>query len=615
MSLLYPLGLLILIGIPILIIIYIIKNKYTEQIISSTYIWTLSEKFLKRRNPINKLVGLISLILQILAVLFIAIAVAHPVFAVPNSAYEYCFVLDGSGSMNIVQSGKTRLDIGKEKIASVINGAMGGCSYTLVYVGTTTEIVFEKTEDKERALKQLNEIEPSYLDTGMTPALGVAQQYFTQTPSVKTYLVTDKSYVIHNNVDIINVSSNAENYALSEVEYRTSNGAITVTGKATSYESDVKLNIALYFGDSAEAAAAVEVDAAKLEPADFEITADTDGFEYFRVVITNGDALALDNEVIVYSPEIENSYKALIVSDNPLYLYAALSQRASLQTEIMSPKDYGPSVKGYNLYIFDTLDSVEMPRDGAVWILKPSANLSDGGFTVQGEITPATGVKLNYENSSSSVIAMLSKDLVKEDIYVAKYVKCGLRRRFTTFLSYDGNPMLFAGTNSYGNREVVFAFDLHDSNLPVLWDYNPLIGNLLNYTFPNVIDETTFVCGDSVYLNIAANCDSIRVDSPLEKVSYLNTGSETAEIVLTEVGVYTITLTSGNAERKVFLYSALPESERRITAEEESFSLKGIPDEAMKTGTYDDLLAWFIVLAVLVAADWMVYCYEQYQLR
>ena len=236
MSLLYPLGLLILIGIPILIIIYIIKNKYTEQIISSTYIWTLSEKFLKRRNPINKLVGLISLILQILAVLFIAIAVAHPVFAVPNSAYEYCFVLDGSGSMNIVQSGKTRLDIGKEKIASVINGAMGGCSYTLVYVGTTTEIVFEKTEDKERALKQLDEIEPSYLDTGMTPALGVAQQYFTQTPSVKTYLVTDKSYVIHNNVDIINVSSNAENYALSEVEYRTSNGTITVTGKATSYE-------------------------------------------------------------------------------------------------------------------------------------------------------------------------------------------------------------------------------------------------------------------------------------------------------------------------------------------------------------------------------------------
>ena len=66
MSFLYPLGLLGLIGIPILIIIYIIKSKYTEQTVSSTYLWLLSERFLKRKNPISKLAGIISLILQIL---------------------------------------------------------------------------------------------------------------------------------------------------------------------------------------------------------------------------------------------------------------------------------------------------------------------------------------------------------------------------------------------------------------------------------------------------------------------------------------------------------------------------------------------------------------------
>ena len=68
MNFLFPLGLLGLIGIPVLIIIYIIKNKYTEQVIASTYIWNLSEKFLRKRLPIHKLVGIISLILQILAV-------------------------------------------------------------------------------------------------------------------------------------------------------------------------------------------------------------------------------------------------------------------------------------------------------------------------------------------------------------------------------------------------------------------------------------------------------------------------------------------------------------------------------------------------------------------
>ena len=54
MSFLYPLGLLGLIGIPILIIIYILKNKYTEQTISSTYLWRLSEKFLKTAPELNR---------------------------------------------------------------------------------------------------------------------------------------------------------------------------------------------------------------------------------------------------------------------------------------------------------------------------------------------------------------------------------------------------------------------------------------------------------------------------------------------------------------------------------------------------------------------------------
>lgn len=121
MSFMYPLGLLGLIGIPVLILIYIIKNKYTEQVVSSTYLWNLSEKFLKKRLPINKLVGIISLILQILAVLFISVAVSRPVFIISDSANDYCFVLDCSGSMNMQENGRTRLEAAKSEIAEVID--------------------------------------------------------------------------------------------------------------------------------------------------------------------------------------------------------------------------------------------------------------------------------------------------------------------------------------------------------------------------------------------------------------------------------------------------------------------------------------------------------------
>ena len=66
MTFLYPIGLLGLIGVPILIIVYLIKNRYTEQTIASTFLWRLSERFLKRRNPLSRLTGIISLILQLL---------------------------------------------------------------------------------------------------------------------------------------------------------------------------------------------------------------------------------------------------------------------------------------------------------------------------------------------------------------------------------------------------------------------------------------------------------------------------------------------------------------------------------------------------------------------
>ena len=58
MTFMQPLGLLVLIGIPIVILIYILRSKYNEQTVTSTYIWELSEKFLKRKNPLSGLTGL-----------------------------------------------------------------------------------------------------------------------------------------------------------------------------------------------------------------------------------------------------------------------------------------------------------------------------------------------------------------------------------------------------------------------------------------------------------------------------------------------------------------------------------------------------------------------------
>ena len=51
MSFLNPAGLWGLLGIPALILIYIIKPKFLEKKVTSTFIWKLSQKYQKKKLP------------------------------------------------------------------------------------------------------------------------------------------------------------------------------------------------------------------------------------------------------------------------------------------------------------------------------------------------------------------------------------------------------------------------------------------------------------------------------------------------------------------------------------------------------------------------------------
>ena len=64
------------------------------------------------------------------------------------------------------------------------------------------------------------------------------------------------------------------------------------------------------------------------------------------------------------------------------------------------------------------------------------------------------------------------------------------------------------------------------------------------------------------------------------------------------------------------IYSAFADAEKDpVTETEGKISLTGTASDEGLTGIYDKLVLFFIALAVIMAADWVVYCYEKYQLR
>ena len=628
MTFLFPLGLLGLLGIPILIIIYIIKSKYTEQTIASTYLWTLSEKFIKKKNPISRVTGIISLILQILAIALISFMVAQPIINVPNSANEYCFVLDGSGSMNMETGGKTRFERGQDIIAGEIDASANGSLYSLVYMGDTTTVVYNKLESKEAAKELLYELEPSYKFIEADEAISIAQSFFNENTGIKSYFVTDKLYRTSNNIIIKNVARDEKNNAIISASYaltKDENGSgssLVVTGVAKSYEGRVPLTFNVYVDGSEEIRGSWQ---GLVEEKETPFTVVCEGISSVTSVevrVSEYDNLISDNSYVIFNQKSEVAYSTLIVSDNPFYIRAAIEALYDMTINVVSVDEYENMYNdklptGYGLYIYDSYNVRELPRDGAVWLFNLDSAPQGSGFSFQGKVELATGVALDMSKSSASTIKKLTSGVIGNDLYIAReFMKYGVYRSSHTLFSYKGNPIVFAGVNDYGNRQVVFAFDYHNSNFPGKpGDYLMLNKNLIDYSFPEIIDKSGYRCGESVEINVLANCDSIRIDSPNEKVSYLDTGSATASLELTEVGVYTITMQIGSTKRVVNIFSSMDERESVPKVLENEVSLNGQASSGGFDGKFDPIIILFILLAIVFLADWMVYCYERCQLR
>lgn len=612
MRFIYPLGLLGLLGIPVLIIIYIIKNKYTEQIVPSTYLWNLSEKFLKKKKPISLISGIISLVLQILAVIIVSVLIAKPVITLPNTAKDYCFIIDGTGSMNFETNDTTRMEIGKIKIEELIESSKNGSSYTLIYVGATSRVVYENLSNKDKAIEMLSKLQPSGVTVGLTGIINHVQNYYNENKSLETYFVTDKDYT-SSNINIINVSNNEQNYAIYDTFTFVEGTNMKVSSSIISYADDAILNVDVYV--NSELLTTKEVECKKGIVQEFSTYVNVTDYETLEVKISNDDALDLDNNEVLYNIEKTHSYSTLIVSDRPFYLTSVIENVGNTDILVVSRDEYTSSMSGFSLYVFDSYTPNVLPTDGTVWLFGVSSSIDQSGFSVQDVIEDETGIAATYPKNSTSIYRTLTSGLLKNQIYVTKYYKYGLYKNFTVLLTHEGNPLIFTGLTDSGNREVVFAFDLHDSNVPLLLDYLTLSKNLLNYSFPVILEESSYICGDTVELNVLSNCDSIRIETPSNDVSYLDISSEVTSYQTSEVGTHTIKVMIGDQERVFNIFVGLPLDEQYSGEEVTTLELQGVKENNYRDGIYDELIVLFVILAVIYMADWMVYCYEQYQLR
>ena len=570
MSFNFPFGLLLLLAIPVLIIIYIIKNKYKEKVISSSYIWDLSKKFLKKKNPLNSIANLLNLIIQCVCIAFLSFSLADPVFNFQNSAENEVYILDASASMKALnENGETRFVAAKNQIKELVNDTPNGSTYTLIVSDSNSRTLCKNIEDKDIFISLLDRVEIDYGESELENAISLAQSLASVGEGSNFSLFTDKDIKVEEGIKAINVSDTTKNYAINdlrideieeeEVPY------ILLEADVISFSEDTSLTVEFI------------IDETSLGTVEEEVK---------------------QNETKTFSLKVSNIDKK----------YDNYNNKVKITYSIISPYLYSLSggTVGYDVVIFDGYSPEKLPADSAVWLFNCGETIPNSGFYFQKEFTvDDPGINATYANNNDDILYQeLTKDLVKREITIKTYLRYTLNSKFTTILSYDNLPFIFAGRNEFNQKEIVFNFDLHNSNLPLLADFIIMMRNFISYSNPSILSDFNYISHDEVTFTFPDTALSCKILTPSGRNDYLN-AYDLQNYNLEEVGTYSINVELATSKnREINIFSSFPLSERNL-AQEDTNTYSILLDEK-------GLIVVLVVSLVFLLTDWILYSHEQF---
>ena len=148
MQFLNPYGALAFLLIPALILLYILKRRYREEKVPSTFLWRKAANKWEASHPWQKWRKSLLFFLQLLALSALIFAFMQPVFRSPGLGQNSIVVLDVSLSMQAQEDGRSRLAKAKEEVLRLIDRMQPGDEMSILLTGHQNEILTASSSDK-----------------------------------------------------------------------------------------------------------------------------------------------------------------------------------------------------------------------------------------------------------------------------------------------------------------------------------------------------------------------------------------------------------------------------------------------------------------------------------
>ncbi|KUO69598.1 MAG: hypothetical protein APF77_08900 [Clostridia bacterium BRH_c25] len=598
MRLFSPWALWFLSFMPLVVLMYILKQKFEERQISSIYLWQQVLKDIEVNTPWQKLKRNLLLFLQLLSILFLVFALSDPYIYTRGGMYSnLVIVIDNTGSMNARYEGNTRLEQAKQLAEEMISRSGTKSNITLLTVERSPKVEIGKTTDKGEAVSKLRAIKPGNSSGDINDSVSLVRAMVKQyegSSGYKAVFYTDSPVDTEDlNAETVSLASELTNASLDYISYSRDNGRLIVLVRATNRSSRaLSREISLYGNDKVLDIKSVELPAGETKTVYFEEMGTN--AHYIWAEFTEKDDLEEDNQVYGVVKFTETN-KVLLISTGNVFIEKALSNIKGLELYKTNPEEDVEA--GYDLYIFDSAVPEVLPKSGSVLLINPPPDngIIEVGAELQGGI-------------ADIAVHPITRYMENADFTVSKLKSIEVPFWSEVLINVDRNAAALYGEYK-GRKTAVLGFDLHNSDFALTTEYPIFVYNLAAYLMGiNSEGRTSYVCGDSIELNPDPEVSEVTVENPEGEIFRPELTYPMLPFDKTgQFGIYELTQKLGGTE-KISSFAV------NFPVESESMNNRWLVPEDQKAAAAVAALGgtrmqeWLIGLLLLVTAvEWVVY--------
>lgn len=488
MNFLAPLAFALVALLPIIVALYFLKLRRTEQRVSSTYLWKTLVRDTAANAPWQRLKPNLLLLLQLLFLIALIAALARPfVWGSTAASSHLILVLDTSASMRATDAPPTRLAQAIVQARRLIENLPDGARVTVIDAGASVRVPVSGAADKAAAFRAVEALQAGPGGTDMGSALTLAATIAENEPEAELVLLSDGHFTLPENIAVpsraqfISIGSGRNNQAFGSFTVASQGGgkALSAFVQLLNFSDQTTTRRLVLRNEKGQLVTARDV---VFEPNKAQVITLTDlppEAESFMAQLEGADFLATDDSAWAVVPLRDRAEVRVLTSGNR-FLETALALLPGIQVTTIKPTDALTATTTANLppaltILDSTIPTGTLPAGNLLFIAPPQAT---DYFSVTGRIEAPVPLSVSADDPLTRYVDL--RDVAIQDavrIFLPPWGRAVLVERTT------GAPLLIVG-EADGRRVGILGFDLRHSDLPLRVAFPLLMANLVDTLIP-----------------------------------------------------------------------------------------------------------------------------------